>query len=123
VTTNAALPIDDELDEQLDVLTAMNPGLAQIASGIRHLLTEPLTTDQTQTTIAFLAGSAGADVLSLIGSTVEHLTNADTNPSLRDLPCDQQKTIRLIGEKFAYTLNDPDLHQPASDASGAIDNH
>jgi hypothetical protein len=115
-------PLDDDIEDLLDDLDGLRwlPGMAQILDGFRQTLTAQFTPDETQTLCAGIAGSAGADLLSLLGRTVQHLTDPATNPSLRALTEDQQKAARTAGEQTAFALDDPDLHQPAADAAGAI---
>lgn len=115
-------PVDpvDELEALLDDLTRIHPGITLILAGARCLTRDQLTPDQTQTLCAALAGSPGADVLTLLGLLVQYLTSPDTNPALRALPENQQKEARRFGEQAAYQLSDPYLHQPASEASAAI---
>jgi len=119
---NAVPPLDDDLAGLLDDLAGIHPGIDQILDGIRLLAVDRHTVDTTQTLIAALAGGAdGTNVLNLIGHAIARLANADTNPCLRTLPLDQQKTVQLNGECTAHVLAHPDLHQFASDTSAAID--
>ncbi len=119
---NAVPPLDDDLAGLLDDLAGIHPGIDQILDGIRLIATDRHTLDATQTLIAATAGGAdGTNVLNLIGRTIARLTNPDTNPALRTLPLDQQKTVQLHGECTAHVLAHPDLHQFASNTSAAID--
>jgi hypothetical protein len=115
-------PLDDDLGDALDDLAGFRwlPGIAQILDGIETAATTPLTADQTQTMCAVIAGSAGADLLSLLGLLVQRLTNPTSNPCLRQLPEDQRKQTQRYGEQVAFDLLEPDLHQAASEASAAI---
>ncbi|WP_098007876.1 hypothetical protein [Streptomyces sp. sk226] len=117
---NAVPPLDTDLAGALDDLDGIHPGIDLIRDGIRHLALDRHTADTTQTLLAALAGSAGADVITAIGHLIARLADADHNPALRTLPFDVQKTARRHGEQAAYHLNNPDLHQPASEASAAI---
>ncbi|MEU8101772.1 hypothetical protein [Streptomyces rubiginosohelvolus] len=117
---NAVPPLDPDLAGALDDLTGIHPGVDLIRDGIRHLALDRHTTDTTQTLLATLAGSAGADVITAVAHLVARLANADHNPALRHLPLDVQKQARRHGEQAAFHLTDPDLHQPASEASAAI---
>ncbi|MFJ1782543.1 hypothetical protein ACIOKA_38190 [Streptomyces anulatus] len=117
---NAVPPLDPDLARTLDDLDGIHPGLDLIRDGIRHLALDRHTPDGTQTLLAALAGSAGADVITAVGHLVARLANADHNPALRTLPLDVQKTAQRYGEQAAFHLADPDLHQPASEASAAI---
>ncbi|QRV59345.1 hypothetical protein [Streptomyces californicus] len=117
---NAVPPLDPDLAGALDDLDGIHPGIDLIRDGIRHLALDRHTADTTQTLLAALAGSAGADVITAIGHLVARLADADHNPALRALPFTVQKTARRHGEQAAYHLADPDLHQPASEASAAI---
>ncbi|MGO1025536.1 hypothetical protein ACTOXX_33735 [Streptomyces rubiginosohelvolus] len=117
---NAVPPLDPDLAGALDDLAGIHPGVDLIRDGIRHLALDRHTTDTTQTLLATLAGSAGADVITALAHLVARLANADHNPALRNLPLDTQKTTRLRGEHAAHHLLDTRLHQPASEASAAI---
>ncbi|MFD9004418.1 hypothetical protein ACFV0T_26255 [Streptomyces sp. NPDC059582] len=119
---NAVPPVDGtELGNLLDDLAGCHPGIDLIRDGLRLIALDQHTPDTTQTLVAYLAGSAGADILTAIGQTVAHLTSPDTNPALRTLPDDQQKTAQHHGENLVHHLADPDLHQHASEAAAAID--
>ncbi|MFC8339262.1 hypothetical protein ACFUJX_19940 [Streptomyces rubiginosohelvolus] len=117
---NAVPPLDSDLAGALDDLAGIHPGIDLIRDGIRHLALDRHTADGTQTLLATLAGSAGADVITTVAHLVARLANADHNPALRGLPLDAQKTTRLRGEQAAHHLLDTRLHQPASEASAAI---
>lgn len=117
---NAVPPLDPDLDGALDDLAGIHAGIDLIRDGIRHLALTRHTADETQTLLAALAGSAGADVITAVGHLVARLANADHNPALRGLPLDVQKDTRLHGEQAAHHLLDSRLHQPASEASAAI---
>lgn len=110
-----------EVGGLLEDLAAIHEGLDLIRDGIRLIAHDRLTTDQTQTLIAALAGATdGTNLINLIGETIARLANPDTNPCLRDLPLDQQKVIQLNGETTAFALNHDQLAQFASDTSAAI---
>ncbi|WP_331728817.1 hypothetical protein OG693_39480 (plasmid) [Streptomyces sp. NBC_01259] len=117
-----------ELDNVLDDLTGLSwlPGIAQILDGIRKAQTAisqgDLTTDATQTLIAGIAGSAGADLITALAHLTAHAASG-VNPSLRTLPLDQQKDAQRYGELVVYDLSDPKLHQAASEASAAISSY
>jgi hypothetical protein len=119
---NAVPSLDGtELGDRLDDLAGVHAGIDLIRDGIRLLALDRLTVDQTQTAVVTLAGSPdGTDVLTAIGHLVARLTNADSNPALRTLDLTAQKTTQLHGELLIHHLGDPDLHQHASNASGAI---
>ncbi|MEU0836055.1 hypothetical protein [Streptomyces sp. NPDC005969] len=119
---NQALPLDDDLADLLDRLAGVHPGIDLMREGIRLLALDHHDTDQTQTVIAFLAGSSdGTDILTALAHLIARLSNADTNPSLRTLPLDRQKTAQHHGEQAQFHLTDDWLHQHASEASAAID--
>ncbi|GGU62572.1 hypothetical protein [Streptomyces lavendofoliae] len=122
-STDPVIPPLDDLGDALHDLDGFRwlPGIAQILDGIETAATTPLTADQTQTMCAVLAGSTGADVLTLIGLLIQRLTTPATNPALRALPDTQAKAAQAAGEKAAYLLTAHDLHQPAAEAAGAID--
>ena len=122
-TDGNAIPAVDgtELGYVLDQMANIHPVIDFLRDGSRLAATSGLTLDETQTLIAAFAGSSdGANGLNLIGQTIARLTNPDSNPCLRDLPLDQQKTIQLAGENTARHLADDRLHQFASDTSAAI---
>jgi hypothetical protein len=119
---NAVPPLDGtELGGLLDDLAGIHPGIDLIRDGIRLLALDRHTTDRTQLLAVTVAGGTdGTDVLTAIGLLVARLTNPDTNPALRSLPLDAQKHTQRHGELLIHHLGDPDLHQHASNASGAI---
>ncbi|MFD4795988.1 hypothetical protein [Streptomyces anulatus] len=117
---NAVPPLDPDLADTLDDLTGIHAGINLIRDGISLLALTRHTADETQTLLATLAGSAGADVITAIGHLVARLANADHNPALRTLPLDVQKTAQRHGEQAAFHLTDPDLATHASEASAAI---
>lgn len=117
----AVPPLDGELAGVLEDLETIHPGIDLICEGIRLLALDRLTTDQTQTLVATLAGSAGADVLTAVALLVSRLTTPATNPALRALPLDQQKLAQQYGEQHLFHLTDPHLHQAPAEAAAAID--
>jgi hypothetical protein len=117
---NAVPPLDDELADRLEDLAGIHPGIDQIRDGIRLLALDRHTPGKTQTLIAALAGIDGVDLITVIGLLVQRLTDPVSNPALRTLTDDQQKNTQRQGQITAYVLNDPDIHQPASDACAAI---
>lgn len=120
---NAVPPLDTELAGVLeDIAEAQHPGIDLICDGIRLLALSQHTVEKTQLLAVTLAGSPdGTDVLTAIAQLVARLTNADFNPALRDLPFDRQKNTQLHGERLVrHIADDNDLHQHASNASGAI---
>jgi hypothetical protein len=122
-SANAVPSVDDsELGIVLDDLAGIHAGIDLIRDGIRLLAHDRLTLDQTQLLAVTLAGGTdGSDVLTLIGLLVARLTNPDSNPALRGLPFDRQKNTQLHGERLVrHIADDHELHQHASNASGAI---
>jgi hypothetical protein len=125
---NAVPPLDPELAGLLDDLADIHPGIDLILDGVRLIALDRLDaddrrrpTDMTQLLAVTLAGSPdGTDVLTLIGLLVARITNADSNPALRGLSVEAQKNTQRHGENLLRHLADPDLHQHASNASGAI---
>jgi hypothetical protein len=115
-------PLDDDLEILLEDLDGLRwlPGMAQILDGFRTTLTAQFSPDETQTLCAGIAGSAGADLLSLLGRAVQRLTDPASNAGLMSLNEEQRKAVRTAGERTAFVLDDPDVHQPAVDAAGAI---
>jgi hypothetical protein len=120
---NAVPALDDEMAGLFDDLAAVQDvGVDQILAGLRYLALSRHTADHTQTLIATLAGGSDAtNVTALIGQVIARLSDADTNPALRHLPLEQQKTARLAGENTFRALADPDLHQYAAETAAAID--
>ncbi|MFC8207964.1 hypothetical protein [[Kitasatospora] papulosa] len=122
MTTAISLPLDSDLANCLDDLTAVHTGIDQIRAGIHTLATTTLTPDQTQTILSTLAGSPdGTDVLTALAHLIQHLATPTTNPALRDLPAEQRKLAQLHGETAVFALTAPDLHQHAAEAAAAID--
>lgn len=120
---NAVPPVDGtDLGDLLEGLAGVHPGIDLIRDGLRLLAHDRLTVDQTQTLCAALAGSAdGTDLITAVGLLVARLTDADSNPALRTLPFDRQKTTQLHGENLVHHLAHDDLHHHASEAAAAID--
>ena len=116
---NAVPPLGPELEQKLAAVRGVHPALDLAADALRHLLLDRLTIDTTQTAIAALGGWED-NLIALIGSAIQRLSDADTNPCLRTLPLDQQKRIQHAGQKTAYWHADPDLAQTASETSAAI---
>src|SRR4051812_10233035 len=120
-TTTAPAPVlGDDIESIIDDLYGIDPHLDRALDALTDLATTRRDADRTQTVIACLAGSRGADLVSFIGSLVQHLTS-DANPALADLPAHRQKNACRWGEQAAAALLDPDLHAPAAEACGAID--
>ncbi|WP_086732817.1 hypothetical protein [Streptomyces glaucescens] len=119
---NAVPPVDDtKLNNLLDDLDDIHPGIDLIRDGIRLLASSRHDLDTTQLLTVTLAGSPdGTDVLGLIAHLGARLTNPDTNPALRTLGFEAQKHCQRAGELLAHHLTDPDLHQHAANASAAI---
>ncbi|MGW2863313.1 hypothetical protein [Streptomyces sp. NPDC001205] len=99
---NAVPPLDEELAGTLDDLDGIHCGIDLIRDGIRLLGVDRLTADQTQTILAALAGSEGADVLTALALLIRRLTDPVTNPALRPLPYDTAKAVQQLGEQHAY---------------------
>lgn len=110
-----------DLGDTLSVLDGWHEGIGLIRDGIRLIAHSRLTLEQIQDLTVVLAGMAdGSDVISAIGQLISRITNPDTSPAIRSLGFDQQKDVQGAGEFAAFRLNNPTLHQPAADASGAI---
>lgn len=121
---NAVPSVDGtDLGDLLDDLDGIDAGIDLHRNALRHTAHARHTRDHTQTLIAAYAGSAGADLLTALGLTVQRLADADSNPSLRDLPLDVQKQARLLGEQVAFMLADPELHALAAELAAVIDHH
>jgi hypothetical protein len=119
---------DTELGDTLDDLNGFDwlPGFADLRAALRTIaeavLTGRYTADASQTLAAVLAGSAGADVLTVVGHLTALITNPDTNPALTHIDPDRAKKARLHGEHLVHHLaDDHDLHQHAANAAAAID--
>ncbi|MEV6165712.1 hypothetical protein AB0L71_28130 [Streptomyces sp. NPDC052052] len=118
---------DTELADTLDLLDGFSllPGIEDILTGIQKAAAAAevgdLDPDATQTLLAALAGADEANVLTALAYLIGQLSDADTNPTLRTLPIDQQEQARKHGSAARYELLDPYLHQHASEASAAID--
>lgn len=118
-----------ELAYLLDDLTdASNipAGVRQIADGIRALAADAtagrLAPGDLQLTLAILNGSPDAtDLVGAIAALIEHLTNPDTNPTVRSLGHEQAKTVQHQGQLAAHHLNDPGLRDNTAEAIDALD--
>ncbi|MFI8792671.1 hypothetical protein [Streptomyces sp. NPDC055105] len=123
-----------ELGELLGELAGFDwiPGVAKLREAMRDMgeaiLAGRVSPDASQSLVAVLAGSNGADALTAIGHLTALTTNPDTNPALAQLAPDQAKAARLHGENLVHHLadtaafaHDHDLHQHAADAAAAID--
>ncbi|MEU1078169.1 hypothetical protein ABZ404_36885 [Streptomyces sp. NPDC005878] len=117
---SAMPPIGPDLAGALDDLEYIHPGIDLIRDGIRLLATERLTADRTQTLLAALAGSDGADVLTLLTLLIQRLTDADTNPALRRIDPALLATIRALGDQAAYTTHEFAPRDLVAEASGLI---
>lgn len=123
-TAGNAVPNVDgtELGGTLTDLQAVHAGIDLIREGIRLLAHDRHDLNTTQVLLAVLAGSPDStDVLAAIGQLVARLTNPDTNPAIRPLPLDQQKTAAHQGWLTQHNLADPDLRDTASRACAALD--
>lgn len=118
---NAVPPLDDDLEGILDDLDGIHPGIDLIRAGFRLLVLDRLTRDQTQTLISALGGSDGADVTGLQALTVARLTDADTNPCLRELHPDVANDVRRIGGAYAVDLATTAPRDLAAEACIRID--
>jgi hypothetical protein len=120
---NQIPPLDDELAGLFDDLACVRDvGIDQILSGLRHIALARHSIDHSQTLTATLAGGVdGTNIVTAIGHIIARLADAESNPALRTLPLEQQKTARLAGEHAFRALADPDLHQTASETCAAID--
>ncbi|RSN50504.1 hypothetical protein DMH12_24790 [Streptomyces sp. WAC 04229] len=120
---NAVPPVDGtELGDCLEDLADIHPGIDLIRDGLRLLAHDRLDLNQTQVLLATLAGSPDStDLLGAIGHLIARLSNPDTNPALRQLPLDQQKTAAHQGWLTTHNLTDPDLRNSAANANAALD--
>jgi len=111
-----------DLGDLLDDITGIHPGLDLIADGIRLIAHDRHTLNTTQVLIATLTGSPDAtDTTGAIAHLTAWLTDPDTNPALRTLPFDQQKTATRHGQLTAHHLTDPDLRNTTAAACAALD--
>lgn len=118
----AVPPLDDDLAGLLDDLAGLHPAIDMMCDAIRLTALERHTVQDSQSLIAGLAGGAdGTNVVTAIAMAIARLSNPDTNPALRDLPADRQKTTTRAGHLAYLALSDPDLHQTASETCAAID--
>lgn len=118
---NAIPPIDPELAGVLEDLDGVHYAIDQIRHGVESLAMERLTKSQTQTVLYSLAGAEGTDILTALALVVARLTNPDSNPSLRTLPLDQQKTIHHLGELYGHDTADLAPRHHIADAIAHID--
>ncbi len=114
-----------ELGELLTDLTTnpSHPGIRLICHGLTLIAEDThLTPQDTQVLLAELTASPdGTDILGAIGHLTAHLTNPDTNPTLRTHPNDPQKTCQLEGERTSHTLTHYSLRNHPSTAIAALD--
>lgn len=124
-TTTAVTPVpplDDDHAGILDDLAGFGPAIDLIRSGFRLLATTPLTCDQTQTLVAVLAGSPDdTDILGLLAATIARLSNADTNPCLRELHPDTTANLCRLGEAFRFDTTQYAPRDLAAEISAQID--
>lgn len=120
---NAVPPLDDELEGLLEDLAAVHdPAADQMIAGLRLMALNRYSVDQSQTRIAWLGGgSDGTNFVTALARVVARLADSDTNPALRELPLEQQKNAARAGELAYLAFSDPDLHETAAEACGAID--
>ncbi|MFD5899144.1 hypothetical protein [Streptomyces sp. NPDC060366] len=118
---NAVPPIDPELAGVIEDTTGVHAGIDLITQGIELLALDRLTTDRTQTVLATLAGSEGADIITALALLVARLADSDSNPSLRGLPHPTQRTVRQLGEQHAYLTAATAPRAAVADAIGHID--
>lgn len=118
---NAVPPLSNEFAGVLDDLAGVHAGIDLITDGIRLLALERHTTDRTQTILASLAGSEGADIATALALLVQRLTDSDDNPCLRSLPHPLQKTVRQLGEQHAHLTAATAPRAAVGDAIGLID--
>lgn len=123
MNATAAPTATTDLDDVLDDLSGIHPGIDLIRQGLNLLATEQHEADRLQTIIAALAGSDGADVLTALAHTLTALTDPHTQDALLHLPASRRKDCELQGLLAAYALNDPDLRIPAGNASAAISSY
>ncbi|MFI6055737.1 hypothetical protein ACIBCO_37345 [Streptomyces violascens] len=117
---NAVPPLDDELAGALEDLDGIHCGIDLIRDGIRLLGLDQHTADQTQNILAALAGSEGADVLTVLALLVRRLTDPAANPSLRPLPCATAQAVQQRGEEHAHEIAEFAPRQAVADACGLI---
>lgn len=117
---NAVPPVDAELAGVLEDLAGVHAGVDLITDGIRLLAVDRLTVDRTQTVLATLAGSEGADVTTALALLVARLTDSDSNPALRGLTHPIQKTVRQLGEQHAHLTAAAAPRAAITDAIGLI---
>ncbi|MFE1451982.1 hypothetical protein [Streptomyces olivaceoviridis] len=123
-TEHNAVPNVDgtDLGDLMEDLRGIHPGIDLILDGYRLIAHDRHDLAMTQVLIAALAGSPDAlDLTALPGLAVERLTNADTNPAIRNLPLDQQKEAARQGWLTRFALDDPSLRNTASAACAALD--
>lgn len=122
-TADAAVPpLDDDTEYLLEDLSGIHTGIDLIRTGIRNLSLDRLDRDQTQTIIAALGGSSsGNDIVGLLSATIARLTDADTNPCLRELDPTTTDNVRRIGGAYATDLATTAPRDLAAEACARID--
>ncbi|HEY5835015.1 hypothetical protein [Streptomyces sp.] len=114
-------PLDEEIEGLLDDLDGIHAGVDLIRAGFRVLGLAALDRERTQTVLAALGGSEGADVMSLLAATIQRLTSYDANPALRGLGDDTAKDVRRIGEAVAFDTATSFPRDLVSEACARID--
>jgi hypothetical protein len=118
---NAVPPLDAEFEAALDAIRGIHPALDLIADGYRLLALDRLSIENTQTVLVTLAGSATARTSSPSKPSPQPASPTPTpTPPCAASTWPHRRTSRAAEPTSPLRCPDPDLHQHASNASGAI---
>lgn len=112
-TTEAAALIED--------LTGFHPVLDRLAAAFGDVLNADLTADQSMAAVAVLGALNNGNIATLLGLTLRHVANPDTNPALADLDDVRKQTLRRSGAEYAAAITEQHIEQAAAEACAAID--
>ncbi|MEU8472717.1 hypothetical protein AB0F30_33370 [Streptomyces sp. NPDC029006] len=121
-TTQNLTAIPTEITTLAEDLTGFTPALDRAVAALVDLASADLTTERSGAVVAALGGLVDGSLATLLGLTLRHIANPDTNPALAGLPTDRQQTLRRVGAEYAAGIADSGLEQLAAEASAVIDN-
>ena len=120
-TTVSVPAVLAQIQELAYDLTGFHPALDRAVSGLVELATATLDADQSQSAVAALGGLADGSLATLLGLTVRHLANPDTNAALADLPTDRKQALRRLGAEYTAAISGDCLTDIASEVCAVID--
>lgn len=113
--------IATEATDLVEDLTGFHPVLDRLVAAFGDVLTADLTAEQSMAAVAVLGGLNNGNVATLLGLTLRHVANPDTNPALGDLDDTRKQSLRRLGAEYAAAVADPDIEETAAGACAAID--